>query len=47
MRVLFDGKVPVAYGQMYVTSRELPDMSGAFAGQANGLCGAVSRADCS
>ncbi|MGC4816576.1 hypothetical protein [Micromonospora sp. DT63] len=40
MRVLFDGPAPVAYGQIYVTSRELPDMSGAFAGQANGLCGA-------
>ncbi|MEH1124164.1 hypothetical protein [Micromonospora sp. CPCC 206061] len=40
MRVLFDGVVPVAYGQTYVTSRELPDMSRAFAGQANGLCGA-------
>ncbi|MFF0467271.1 hypothetical protein ACFYPX_07460 [Micromonospora zamorensis] len=40
MRVLFDGKVPVAYGQIYVTSRELPDdMAGSFAGQANGLCG--------
>ncbi|WLS45592.1 hypothetical protein Q3V37_30335 [Micromonospora profundi] len=40
MRVLFDGKAPVAYGQIYVTSRELPDMSEAFAGQVNGLCGA-------
>ncbi|MGC5382792.1 hypothetical protein ACPXB1_30415 [Micromonospora sp. DT68] len=40
MRVLFDGKAPVAYGQIYVTSRELPDMHEAFAGQANGLCGA-------
>ncbi|MBQ1038822.1 hypothetical protein [Micromonospora sp. C81] len=40
MRVLFDGKAPVAYGQIYVTSRELPDdMAGSFAGQANGLCG--------
>ncbi|MEU4782185.1 hypothetical protein [Micromonospora sp. NPDC023633] len=39
MRVLFDGEAPVAYGQIYVTSRELPDMGGAFAGQANGLCG--------
>ncbi|MEU4335917.1 hypothetical protein AB0F59_14905 [Micromonospora lupini] len=40
MRVLFDGKAPVDYGQIYVTSRELPNMEGAFAGQANGLCGA-------
>ncbi|MET8368999.1 hypothetical protein ABZU42_04625 [Micromonospora profundi] len=40
MRVLFDGKAPVDYGQIYVTSRELPDMHEAFAGQANGLCGA-------
>ncbi|WP_422739141.1 hypothetical protein ACN263_07855 [Micromonospora sp. WMMD729] len=39
MRVLFDGPAPVDYGQIYVTSRELPDMSGAFAGQVNGLCG--------
>jgi hypothetical protein len=39
MRVLFDGTAPVAYGQIYVTSRELPDMGGAFAGQVNGLCG--------
>ncbi|WP_433537868.1 hypothetical protein ACQPZK_09180 [Micromonospora sp. CA-249363] len=40
MRVLFDGPAPVDYGQIYVTSRELPDMQQAFAGQANGLCGA-------
>ncbi|MCX5065357.1 hypothetical protein OOJ91_05625 [Micromonospora lupini] len=40
MRVLFDGPAPVDYGQIYVTSRELPNMEGAFAGQANGLCGA-------
>ncbi|GAA0449569.1 hypothetical protein Ade02nite_58580 [Paractinoplanes deccanensis] len=40
MRILFDGGLPVAYGQAYVTSRELPDMDRAFAGQANGLCGA-------
>ncbi|MET8526604.1 hypothetical protein [Micromonospora sp. NPDC005172] len=39
MRVLFDGPVPVDYGQIYVTSRELPTMEQAFAGQANGLCG--------
>ncbi|MFG2050590.1 hypothetical protein ACGFIW_24525 [Micromonospora sp. NPDC048935] len=39
MRVLFDGEAPVAYGQIYVTSRELPDMDEAFAGQVNGLCG--------
>lgn len=30
----------MAYGQAYLTSRELPDMDRAFAGQANGLCGA-------
>ncbi|MEV4822129.1 hypothetical protein [Micromonospora sp. NPDC049274] len=40
MRVLFDGTAPVAYGQIYVTSRELPNMEMAFAGQVNGLCGA-------
>ncbi|MEV1111658.1 hypothetical protein AB0I95_23910 [Micromonospora sp. NPDC049751] len=40
MRVLFDGPAPVDYGQIYVTSRELPDMDRAFAGQVNGLCGA-------
>ncbi|MGV9212194.1 hypothetical protein ACTFTM_10090 [Micromonospora sp. RB23] len=40
MRVLFDGPAPVDYGQIYVTSRNLPDMERAFAGQANGLCGA-------
>src|SRR5687767_1907877 len=40
MRVLFDGLAPVDYGQIYVTSRALPDMIGAFAGQVNGLCGA-------
>ncbi|HEX8346343.1 MAG TPA: hypothetical protein VF657_16615 [Actinoplanes sp.] len=40
MRILFDGVVPVDYGQIYVTSRELPEMSEAFAGQVNGLCGA-------
>jgi hypothetical protein len=40
MRVLFEGVVPVAYGQFYVVSRELPDMTKAFAGQVNGLCGA-------
>ncbi|MBL7261047.1 hypothetical protein [Paractinoplanes lichenicola] len=41
MRVLFDGLVPVAYRQMYVCSREIPDMAKAFAGQVNGLCGAA------
>ena len=40
MRILFDGPVPVDYGQIYLTSRELPDMGKAFAGQVNGLCGA-------
>ncbi|MEU7751191.1 hypothetical protein [Micromonospora sp. NPDC049171] len=40
MRVLFDGEAPVAYGQIYVASSELPDMDRAFAGQVNGLCGA-------
>ncbi|XVU29425.1 hypothetical protein ACQPZJ_20820 [Actinoplanes sp. CA-054009] len=40
MRILFDGPLPVAYGQGYLTSQELPDMHRAFAGQANGLCGA-------
>nr|WP_221381052.1 hypothetical protein [Actinoplanes polyasparticus] len=40
MRVLFDGLVPVAYSQAYVTSFEAPDMTAAFAGQVNGLCGA-------
>ena len=41
MRVLFDGLVPVAYSQAYVTSFEAPDMTAAFAGQVSGLCGAV------
>ncbi|MEU8181145.1 hypothetical protein AB0B85_01215 [Micromonospora sp. NPDC049044] len=41
MRVLFDGPAPVSYGQIYLTSDEVPDMEGAFAGQVNGLCGAV------
>jgi hypothetical protein len=40
MRVLFEGVVPVDYGQFYVVSQELPDMTKAFAGQVNGLCGA-------
>jgi hypothetical protein len=40
MQILFDGPVPVAYGQAYVLSGELPDMTAAFAGQVNGLCGA-------
>ncbi|MEU7587327.1 hypothetical protein AB0A95_13605 [Micromonospora sp. NPDC049230] len=40
MRVLFDGEAPVAYGQIYVCTSELPDMDRAFAGQVNGLCGA-------
>ncbi len=40
MRVVFEGVVPVDYGQFYVVSRELPDMTRAFAGQRNGLCGA-------
>jgi hypothetical protein len=40
MRIVFDGLVPVAYGQTYVISRDLPDMGRAFAGQSNGLCGA-------
>src|SRR3954453_16626143 len=40
MRGDFDGSVPVPYGQIYLTSRDSPDMSGAFAGQRNGLCGA-------
>ncbi|MEV4342978.1 hypothetical protein AB0J83_00665 [Actinoplanes sp. NPDC049596] len=41
MRVLFEGRVPIDYGQVYVISRELPDMHRAFAGQVNGLCGAA------
>lgn len=40
MRVLFDDMAPVDYGQIYLTSREHPDMGAAFAGQVNGLCGA-------
>lgn len=40
MRVLFEGAVPLAYGQFYVASQELPDMTKGFAGQVNGLCGA-------
>ena len=40
MPILFDGPLPVAYGQGYLTSRELPDMDRAFAGQANDVLGA-------
>ncbi|MET7867255.1 hypothetical protein [Micromonospora taraxaci] len=47
MRVLFDGKAPVHYGQIYVTSSDVPDMDRAFAGQAMASAGAVKRARCS
>ncbi|MBM2623158.1 hypothetical protein JIG36_47445 [Actinoplanes sp. LDG1-06] len=46
MRVLFDGPVPIAYGQVYVTSFDGSyAMEGHFAGQRNGLCGAVIPGD--
>jgi len=47
MRVPFDDDVWVRYGQIYVISDDLIDMTGSFAGQSNGLCGRVSRVDCS
>ncbi|WP_204342786.1 hypothetical protein [Micromonospora terminaliae] len=40
MRTLFDGGVGVHYGQFYVTTDDLAEMTEAFAGQSNGLCGA-------
>jgi hypothetical protein len=40
MRTLFDDEVRVSYSQIYVVSDALPDMTEAFAGQSNGLCGA-------
>lgn len=40
MRILFDDAVLVSYGQLYVSSDDLFDMTEAFAGQSNGLCGA-------
>ena len=40
MRTLFDDEVWVSYGQIYVISDDLLDMTEAFAGQSNGLCGA-------
>jgi hypothetical protein len=45
MRVLFDGEVWVHYGQVYVESNPdtaNPLLEAAFAGQANGLCGAAA-----
>jgi hypothetical protein len=45
VRVLFDGEVWVHYGQVYVESdpdRANPLLEEAFAGQANGLCGAAA-----
>jgi hypothetical protein len=43
MRTLLDGEVDVHYWQMYVESGPvgIPDLQGAFAGQANGICGAA------
>lgn len=43
MRTLLDGEVDVHYWQMYVESGSagIPDLPGAFAGQANGICGAA------
>lgn len=40
MPTLFDDEVWVSYGQIYVISDDLLDMTAAFAGQSNGLCGA-------
>ena len=42
MRILFDGTAWVAYSQIYVTNDEVPELSEAFAGQSNGLCGAAT-----
>ncbi len=44
MRTLLDGEVDVHYWQLYVESGAvgIPDLQGAFAGQANGICGAAS-----
>lgn len=40
MRVLMNGEAPVSYAQIYVQSWPgLPDVSGSFGGQRNGLCG--------
>ncbi|MGW7530996.1 hypothetical protein [Amycolatopsis sp. NPDC054798] len=42
MRVLMSGEAPVSYAQIYVQSSPgLPDLSGCFSGQRNGLCGAA------
>ncbi|GAA4608237.1 hypothetical protein BJY16_006738 [Actinoplanes octamycinicus] len=41
MRILYDGTAGIAYCQIYVTSDDVPDLTDAFAGQANGLCGAA------
>jgi hypothetical protein len=40
MPTLFDDRVWISYSQIYVISDELLDMTAAFAGQSNGLCGA-------
>lgn len=45
MRTLFAGEVHVHYGQVYVESGAAPadsPLEAAFAGQANGLCGAAA-----
>lgn len=45
MRTLFEGEVWVHYGQVYVvsdTAEANPLLEAAFAGQANGLCGAAT-----
>ncbi|MBU2669300.1 hypothetical protein KOI35_37890 [Actinoplanes bogorensis] len=41
MRTLYDGPVFIAYGQAYVQGPPVSAMDVAFAGQANGLCGAA------
>lgn len=43
MRTLLDGEVDVHYWQLYVESGDVgvPDLQGAFAKQANGICGAA------
>jgi hypothetical protein len=43
MRTLLDGEVHVHYWQIYVESGDIgvPDLEGAFVGQANGICGAA------
>jgi hypothetical protein len=40
VRTLFDGVISISYGQFYLLSDEVPDLTEALAGQSNGLCAA-------